>query len=171
YWDGEFFDPKGRSMRREWLKAPVRYRAISSAFGKFRWSPLGKPWRRHKGTDVAAPIGSPIVAVADGEVDFAGAKGQYGNLVEVAHAGERQTYYGHLSRYGPGIRKGAPVAQGQVLGYVGITGNATGPHLHFELRKAGAQEDFQQAKLPSRSAARASRPIKFRARWRELFGP
>ena len=170
FWDGEFFDRKGRSARRSYLKAPVRYRAISSGFGKFRWSPLGKPWRRHKGTDFAAPVGTPIVSVADGQVAYAGWRGEYGNLVDVTHGEERQTLYGHLSRYGPGIRKGAPVAQGQVLGYVGVTGNATGPHLHFELRKSGETQDFRAVKLPSKPAALATRPIMFRARWKELLG-
>lgn len=169
-WDGDFFDERGRSVRREYLKAPVRYRAISSAFGKFRFSPFGKPWRLHKGTDFAAPVGTPIVSVADGRVAYAGRRGEYGNLVDVAHDGQRQTLYGHLSRYGPGIRRGAPVRQGQVLGYVGVTGNATGPHLHFELRKSGETENFRAAKLPSRTAPRATRPIKFRARWKELLG-
>lgn len=169
-WDDGFFDKRGRSVKRSYLKAPVRYRSISSAFGKFRFSPLGWPMRRHKGTDFAAEIGTPIVAVADGRVNLAAWQGEYGNLVVVTHEGQRETFYGHLSRFGPGVRRGVPVVQGQVLGYVGITGNSTGPHLHFELRKGGVTEDFRAARLPSRPVALATRPIKFGARWRELFG-
>ncbi|MBI4347363.1 MAG: M23 family metallopeptidase [Elusimicrobia bacterium] len=169
-WDAGFFDRRGRSVKRTYLKAPVRYRWISSGFGKFRSSPLGWPMRRHKGTDFAAEMGTPIVAVADGRVSFAGWKGEYGHLVVVTHEGQRETFYGHLGRFGPGVRRGVPVVQGQVLGYVGVTGNATGPHLHFELRKSGATEDFRAARLPSRPAALATRPIKFKARWKELFG-
>ncbi|MBI4422619.1 MAG: M23 family metallopeptidase [Elusimicrobia bacterium] len=168
-WDDEFFDRKGRSLRRRYLRAPMRYLAISSPFGKLRFSRLGWPMRRHRGTDYMAPTGTPIVCVADGTVSFIGAKPSYGNLVRVRHTGGWETCYGHLSRYGPGVRRSGAVRQGQVLGYVGATGNATGPHLHFELRRDGRTEDYRAAELPDAPLRKASRPTRFKARWRELF--
>lgn len=170
-WDGEFFDRKGLALRRHYLRSPLRYKSISSSFGGFRFSPLGWPMRRHRGTDFAARLGTPVISVADGTVAFLGAKGEYGNLVIVRHPSNRQTFYGHLGRYGPGIRKGSIIRQGQVLGYVGITGNSTGPHLHFELRRDGETQDFRAAELPGEAIGLASRPRRFAARWKELLEP
>lgn len=169
-WDGEFYDRDGLALRRSYLKSPLRYRAISSAFGGFRFSPLGWPMRRHRGTDFAAPAGTPVISVADGTASYVGWMSEYGNLVKVRHPSSRETFYGHLSRFGPGLRNGAPVRQGRVLGYVGVTGNATGPHLHFELRRDGKTEDFREAELPGEAIGRASRPRRFAKRWTLLLG-
>lgn len=169
-WDGEFFDRDGYALRRAFLRSPLRYRAISSGFGGFRFTPLGWPMRRHRGTDFAAPVGTPVISVADGTISHVGALGEYGNLVKVRHTSGRETYYGHLVRYGSGVRPGLTIRQGQVLGYVGTTGNATGPHLHFELRRHGKHEDFREAELPGEPLGLALRPRRFRERWKQLLG-
>src|SRR5213592_4606385 len=126
-----FYDDRGRSLRRAFLRAPLRYRHISSRFGN-RYHPILKRWRTHEGTDYAAAYGTPVRATADGIVTIAGREGDYGNLVELRHANGIRTRYGHLSAFGKGVSVGARVKQGEWVGYVGATGLATGPHLHYE---------------------------------------
>jgi murein DD-endopeptidase MepM/ murein hydrolase activator NlpD len=136
YFEGEmgrggFYDDKGRSLRRAFLRQPIEYRRISSRFGN-RYHPILKSWRSHQGTDYAAGYGTPVRATADGIVTKAGRDGGYGNLVEIRHANGVRTRYGHLSGFAPGIRVGARVKQKDWIGYVGSTGLSTGPHLHYE---------------------------------------
>lgn len=168
--DGDFLDAKGRSLRRAFLRAPMRYHSISSDYGRLRFKTRLWPLRVHHGTDFAAPMGTPVFCVADGVVERKGWLGEYGYLVSIRHAAGLETYYGHLSRYGSGLRRGAKVRQGSLLGHVGTSGNATGPHLHFELRRDGKAEDFRTAKLPNDRPARTKRPMAFKARWKEVFG-
>ncbi len=130
----DFFDEKGTSLRKAFLKAPLSFRRISSSFSKGRRHPILKIVRPHHGIDYSAPTGTPVSASGDGRVQFAGSKGQYGRLVIVSHRNGYRTYYGHLSRIAKNLRQGARVDQGQVIGYVGSTGLATGPHLHYEMR-------------------------------------
>lgn len=130
----DYYDAEGKSLRRAFLKAPLSFRRISSGFSKGRFHPILKIYRPHHGLDYAAPTGTPVSAIGDGKVIFAGRKGQYGNLVIIRHLKGYKTYYGHLSRFGSGIKSGTKVKQGQVIGYVGSTGLATGPHLHYEVR-------------------------------------
>ncbi|MGE5189227.1 MAG: peptidoglycan DD-metalloendopeptidase family protein [Gemmatimonadota bacterium] len=132
-----YFDEDGKSLQRAFLKAPLSYRRISSGFSRSRLHPILKIRRPHFGVDYAAPRGTPVSALGDGTVRFAGRRGPNGNLAIVSHPRGYTTYYGHLSRFGRGIRKGARVAQGDVIGYVGATGRATGPHLDFRIRKGG----------------------------------
>lgn len=130
----DYYDPEGKSLRKAFLKAPLSFRRVSSGFSINRFHPVLKIYRPHYGIDYAAPMGIPVSVIGDGMVVFAGKKGQYGNLVIIKHPNGYKTYYGHLSRFGSGIKKRIKVKQGQVIGYVGSTGLATGPHLHYEMR-------------------------------------
>ena len=145
----EYFDRDGRSLRAEFLRAPLSLRRISSVFG-MRQHPILGIWRAHRGTDYAAMAGTTVRSVGDGVVLFAGSRGSYGNLVEVRHRDGIVSRYGHLRGFGESVRPGARVAIGQTIGYVGATGLATGPHLHFEVLVDGVQRDPEDA-LRSRS--------------------
>ncbi len=147
-----FYDERGRSLRRAFLRAPLRFSHISSRFGG-RYHPILKRWRSHEGTDYAAGYGTPVRATADGVVLQAGWNGGYGNLVELRHANGIRTRYGHLSRYATGLHVGQRVAQQQVIGYVGATGLATGPHLHYEFLVNGRPTN------PHRKDAGAGEPV------------
>ena len=136
----EYFDVHGRSLRAAFLRAPVEFRRISSGFG-MRMHPILKVWRAHKGTDYVAPAGTPVRAIGDGTVVFAGQKGGYGNVIDLRHHNGYITRYGHLSRFAPGIRRGTRVTIGKTIAYVGMTGLATAPHLHFEVLVDGVQHD------------------------------
>lgn len=130
----DYFDENGNSLRKAFLKAPLSFRRISSEFSKGRFHPVLKKYRPHHGIDYAAPAGTPVSAISDGTVIFVGRKGDYGNLVILKHANGYRSYYGHLARFGKGIRSGVKVTQGQIIASVGSTGLATGPHLHYEIR-------------------------------------
>ena len=131
----EYYGDNGKSLRRAFLKAPLSFRRISSRFSKKRFHPILKIFRPHLGVDYAASTGTPVSSVGDGTVIFAGYKGQNGNLVAIKHPNGFKTYYGHLSRIPRGIKKGGKVRQGQIIGYVGATGLATGPHLDYRIKK------------------------------------
>jgi murein DD-endopeptidase MepM/ murein hydrolase activator NlpD len=143
-----YYDAEGRSIKRAFLKAPLNYRRISSHFSKSRLHPVLRIYRPHHGLDYAAPAGTPVSAVGNGTVTFSGYKGQYGNLVVIRHPNNWKTYYGHLSRIAKGARSGAKVTQGQVIGFVGATGLATGPHLHYELRINNKPTNPLTVKMP-----------------------
>jgi murein DD-endopeptidase MepM/ murein hydrolase activator NlpD len=130
-----YYDEKGKSLQRSFLKAPLSYRRISSRFSYSRRHPILKIRRPHLGVDYVAPRGTPVSALGDGTVRFAGYKGANGNLVIIRHPKGFTTYYGHLHKIRRGIRRGARVAQGDIIGYVGSTGRATGPHLDFRMKK------------------------------------
>lgn len=130
----DYYDAEGRSLRKAFLKAPLSFRRISSGFSKSRLHPVLQVRRAHNGTDYVAPKGTPVSAMAAGQVLAAGWQGGYGKLVVIRHPNGYKTFYGHLSGFAKGIRKGASVTQGQLVGYVGSTGMSTGPHLHFEMR-------------------------------------
>jgi len=132
-----FWDENGRSLQRDFLRSPLRYRRVSSRFSSSRWQPILHYYRAHLGTDFAADYGTEVRAVGDGVVAFAGREGGYGNLIEVRHPRGFETRYGHLSAFADGIRSGARVDQNEVIGYVGSSGLSTGPHLHFEVRQNG----------------------------------
>lgn len=134
---GGYYDLDGKSLKRAFLKSPLNYRRISSHFSKSRFHPILKTYRPHHGVDYAAASGTPVVALGDGTIEFAGWKGGYGKYVKIRHNRTHQTCYGHLSRFAAGIRSGAKVKQGEKIGYVGKTGLATGPHLHFEVIENG----------------------------------
>ncbi|HVF41356.1 MAG TPA: M23 family metallopeptidase [Gemmatimonadaceae bacterium] len=137
---GEYFDGSGKSLRASFLRAPVAFRRISSRFGGRRHPVLGI-WRRHKGTDYAASMGTPVRSIGDGVVVFAGRKGGYGNVVDIRHRNGFVSRYGHLRNFKKGIRRGTRVSIGGTIGTVGMSGLATGPHLHFEVLVNGVQRD------------------------------
>jgi murein DD-endopeptidase MepM/ murein hydrolase activator NlpD len=141
----DYYTPDGRSLRKSFLKAPVQFSRISSVFNPRRRHPVLNTIRAHKGVDYAAPTGTPVKAAGAGRVRFRGVKGGYGNLVEIEHSGGVTTRYGHLSRFAKGLASGSRIEQGQVIGYVGRTGLATGPHLHFEYLQRGVNLDPQVA--------------------------
>lgn len=134
---GGFYRADGQSLRRAFLKSPLNYTRISSVYSNARRHPIFRTIRPHHGVDYAAPKGTPVVSVADGLVESAGWVNGYGNLLRVRHRSGIVTYYAHLSRFAAGVRSGSRVEQNQVIGYVGMTGNATGPHLDFRIEQAG----------------------------------
>ena len=146
--ESDYFSPDGKSMRKAFLRSPVEFSRISSRFTNKRWHPLLSKWRSHKGVDYAAKRGTPVRASGDGKVIFAGSKGGYGRLIVVRHGGRYTTAYGHLHRYARGVRNGKKVKQGQIIGYVGSSGLATGPHLHYEFRVNGVHRNPLTVKLP-----------------------
>jgi len=156
-----YYTPDGRSLYRAFLRAPVDFTRVSSRFNSARRHPILNRIRAHQGVDYAAPMGTPVRAAGDGRVRFAGRKGGYGNLVEIEHSSSVVTVYGHLSRFAKETRVGAHVMQGTVIAYVGMTGLATGPHLHYEYRVNGVFKNPQTVVLPGAA------PID--ARWQADF--
>jgi murein DD-endopeptidase MepM/ murein hydrolase activator NlpD len=142
-----YYSLDGTNRAKAFLRSPVEFSHVSSGFGA-RFHPIFKNWRAHTGVDFAAPQGTRVLASADGIVVAAGARGGYGNAVEIKHGGSITTLYGHLSRFAKGIHAGARVRQGDPIGYVGMTGWATGPHLHYEFRIAGIFKDPLRVALP-----------------------
>jgi murein DD-endopeptidase MepM/ murein hydrolase activator NlpD len=143
-----YYSPDGSSLKKQFLKAPLRYRRISSHFSYRRRHPILKYVRPHLGIDYAAPYGTPISSIGSGKVIYAGWKGGYGKTVVVRHNSIYTTQYGHLSKYARNIRKGVYVKQGQDIGYVGSSGVSTGPHLDFRINKYGKPVNFLKLKLP-----------------------
>ena len=148
---GNYYSPEGNSMRRMFLRAPVPFTRISSGFTAARFHPILHQWKAHRGIDFAAPIGTRVMATADGTVAFVGQQIGYGNVVILKHPGSYSTVYGHLSRFARGLHRGQHVDQGEVIAYVGKTGWATGPHLHYEFRVNGTPRDPARVALPDDS--------------------
>jgi murein DD-endopeptidase MepM/ murein hydrolase activator NlpD len=142
-----YYAPDGKNLRRALLRSPLELSRVSSGFG-MRLHPMHRAWRAHEGVDYAAPAGTRVRAVGDGVVEFAGPRGGYGNLVVLRHDARTTTYYAHLQRFGNNVRSGARLAQGDTVGLVGQTGWATGPHLHYEFRLAGAARNPLSVPLP-----------------------
>ena len=149
--DASYYTPQGESMLGTFLRSPVEFSRISSRFGK-RKHPILKKWRAHNGVDYAAARGTPIRATADGKVTLAAKKGGYGNTVILRHAGRFTTLYAHMSGFAKGVRRGKQVKQGDTIGYIGSTGLATGPHLHYEFRFDGVHRNPLTYKTPKASA-------------------
>jgi murein DD-endopeptidase MepM/ murein hydrolase activator NlpD len=145
----QYYDASGMSLRAAFLRAPVAFRRISSIFG-VRKHPIFGEWRNHTGTDYAAPMGTPVRAIGDGVVIFAGKQGGYGNMIDIRHRNGMVSRYGHMRNFATGIKPGTHVNMGSTIGYVGMTGWATGPHLHFEIRVNGVAHDPKLA-LQSKS--------------------
>lgn len=144
-----YYTPDGRTLEKAFLRAPLEFRRVSSGFSRGRYHPILNRIRAHKGVDYAAAIGTPVVAAGSGRVQFRGQKGGYGNVIEIDHGGGIVTAYGHLSGFADTARPGVRVQQGQTIGFVGMTGLATGPHLHYEYRVNGQFLDPQRVKLPA----------------------
>lgn len=143
-----YYSEKGEAMHKAFLRTPVKFTRISSGFTLARRHPILNTIRAHRGVDYAAPIGTPVRATADGKVLTVGNGAGYGNVVEIRHGDAYSTLYGHLSRFARGIKRGGFVNQGQIIGYVGQTGLATGPHLHYEFRINGVHRDPLKVTLP-----------------------
>ncbi|HSH29253.1 MAG TPA: peptidoglycan DD-metalloendopeptidase family protein [Thiohalobacter sp.] len=157
----DYYAPDGRSMRKAFLRTPVAFSRISSRFNLKRKHPVLNRIRAHKGVDYAAPYGTPIKATGSGKVVFQGTKGGYGRTVILQHGTRYSTLYAHMSRHARGLKTGSRVQQGQVIGYIGKSGLATGPHLHYEFRIDGVHRNPLTVDLP------AAEPIE--ARYREDF--
>jgi murein DD-endopeptidase MepM/ murein hydrolase activator NlpD len=142
-----YYTPEGKNMRKRFLRTPVDFKRISSKFGK-RYHPILNRLRQHNGVDYAASMGTPIKTVGDGKVAFMGKKGGYGNTIIIQHAGRYSTLYAHMKGFKRGLKKGSRVKQGDVVGYVGSSGLATGPHLHYEFRINGIHRNPLTVKLP-----------------------
>ncbi|MEQ8330452.1 MAG: M23 family metallopeptidase [Longimicrobiales bacterium] len=147
--DGSYYDLEGKSVRRAFLTKPLEYRRISGRFSPARFHPVLKRWRAHRGIDYSADTGTPIMATADGVVIHRAPKGSFGNAVEIRHPNGIVTRYAHLSNFRRGVTLGTRVRQGDVIGYVGMTGLATGPHLHYEMLRNDRQMDPESVKLPA----------------------
>lgn len=148
----DYYDEMGKSLRKAFLKAPLSFRRISSVFSRGRYHPILKIYRPHQGLDYAAATGTPVSAAGDGTVLYAGRRGQYGNLIIIRHRNGYKTYYGHLSKIDKGVRNGVQVDQGRIIGYVGATGLATGPHLHYEMRINDRPVNPMSTKIPRGAA-------------------
>ena len=168
YFEDEFYDETGKVSKKMFLKSPISFRnyRISSHFSYGRLHPILKIRRPHLGIDYAAPVGTPVQAVADGTVKFAGRKGGFGNFVEIKHANNFTTMYGHLKSFGKGVKVGARVKQGQTVGYVGSTGLSTGPHLDFRIKEGNKFLDF--LKMKNRNSALRDVPAEKRQEFDEL---
>ena len=143
-----YYTPEGANLRKAFLRAPLEFTRVSSGFGG-RVHPMFKTWRAHQGVDYAAPAGTRVRSVGDGVVEFAAENGGYGKVVVLRHQGSTTTVYAHLSRFATGIRRGARISQSDTVGYVGQTGWATGPHLHYEFRVAGVARNPHSIAMPS----------------------
>jgi murein DD-endopeptidase MepM/ murein hydrolase activator NlpD len=148
---GDYYTPDGKSMHKAFLRSPIEFSRISSGFSMSRFHPILNKWRSHKGVDYAAPMGTKVKVTSDGIVALVGQQHGYGNVIMINHAGRYSTVYGHLSRFAAGLHRGQHVAQGEIIGYVGMTGLATGPHLHYEFRVDGTQRDPLRVALPDGS--------------------
>jgi len=165
----EYYSPDGKSMRKKFLRTPVAFTRISSGFSLGRWHPILNKIRAHKGVDYAAPTGTPIKATGDGKIVFRGRKGGYGNVIIIKHGAKYSTLYGHMSKFRGGLAVGSRVKQGQVIGYVGMTGLATGPHLHYEFRINGVHRDPLRVKLPGADPLAAKYRSDFRHKAQALL--
>ena len=145
---GGYYTPNGKNLRKAFLRSPLEFSRITSGFSYSRFHPLLKEWRAHKGIDYAAPLGTRVKATANGMVTFVGKQDGYGNMVVIMHQGKYSTVYGHLSGFAPGLHRGLRVKQGDIIGNVGMTGLATGPHLHYEFKINGEQRDPSHAAIP-----------------------
>lgn len=145
---GDYYTPEGKSVRKAFLRSPIEYSRVSSGFTNSRFHPLLNQWKAHKGVDFAAPTGTRIKTTADGVVTFIGNENGYGNLIKIKHQGRYTTVYGHLSRFAQGLHRGQRVAQGDLIGYVGMTGLASGPHLHYEFKINGQHHNPMRVELP-----------------------
>lgn len=159
--ESDYYTPDGKSMRKAFLRTPIDAR-ISSSFNLQRRHPVLDVVRPHEGTDYAAPPGSPIKAAGNGRVQFSGWKGGYGRTIVLKHGDNITTLYAHMSRIGKGMKNGARVKQGQIIGYVGSSGMVTGPHLHYEFRVNGSPRNSRTVKLPDAQPIPATEMARFK---------
>ena len=160
----DYYDQEGRSLRKQFLKSPLRYSHISSGYSRRRLHPILKIYRPHPGIDYAAPVGTPVAAVGDGRVIFKGWKNGYGRYIAIRHNNRYITTYGHLSRYAAKVKVGANVEQGEVIGYVGASGLANGPHLDFRMKNNGSFVNPLKMRFPAAQPVPESQMEEFKGR-------
>jgi murein DD-endopeptidase MepM/ murein hydrolase activator NlpD len=148
----DYYTKEGKSLRKAFLRAPLNYKYISSYFTNNRLHPILRIWRPHLAIDYAAPSGTPVSTIGGGTVIYKGWNDGYGNYIKIRHPNNYETGYGHLSRFASGLKNGQKVEQGEIIGYVGATGLATGPHLDFSISENGEKVDFLKLKLPAASS-------------------
>ena len=166
--DSGYFTPEGRNLQQSFLRSPIEFSRVTSGFAGGREHPIMRDWRAHRGVDFAAPYGTRVLAAASGVVAFAGRMSGYGNVIEVQHSGKVSTLYAHLSGFAGDLRNGMEVRQGEVIGHVGATGWATGPHLHYEFKVAGVHQDPFGAAVPTATGVPAQNLAMFRQQAVEL---
>lgn len=157
----QYYTPEGKSLHKSFLRSPLEFTRVSSGFSVARFHPVLQRVRAHKGVDMAAPTGTRVKASGDAVVDFVGQKGGYGNVIVLKHNNGISTVYGHLSRFAAGLRRGVKVAQGEIIGFVGMTGVATGPHLHYEFLMNGQHRDPMKVALPKTNTIDARNKAEF----------
>lgn len=165
----DYYSDSGRSMRKPFLRTPVDFARISSRFNLTRKHPILNTIRAHKGVDYAAATGTPIMAAGDGKVIFRGSKGGYGRTIIIQHGSQYSTLYAHMHKYANRTQKGARVKQGQIIGYIGKSGLATGPHLHYEFRVNGVHRNPLTVKLPDAQPLPESELIRFHSKTQTQF--
>jgi murein DD-endopeptidase MepM/ murein hydrolase activator NlpD len=158
---GGYFGFDGKSLKKAFLKSPLEFSRISSGFS-MRVHPISGQWKAHKGVDFAAPSGTPIRAAGDGTIEFLGTQNGYGNVIAIKHWNHYSTLYGHMSRFASGITRGSKVSQGDIIGYVGATGWATGPHLHYEFRVNNEPRNPLSIDVPNAQPLMAAQMQRFR---------
>ena len=169
YWfqteDGKvgYYTADGKSLKKAFLRSPLEFSRVTSGFSNARLHPVLNIVRAHKGIDYGAPIGTKVRAVADATVEFAGHQGGYGNMIVLKHQGSYSTVYGHLNGFAAGLKKGTKISQGDAIGYVGQTGLASGPHLHYEFRVKSQQVNPLAVSLPSATPLNSSQISLFQA--------
>ena len=160
---GDYYTPEGKSVQKAFLRSPIEYSRVSSGYSKSRFHPILKKWRSHKGVDFAARTGTKVRATADGTVTFIGKDGGYGNVIRIKHQGHYTTLYGHLSRFSEGLHRGQRITQGDLIGYVGKTGLASGPHLHYEFKINGQHRNPMSVELPDAKPIDEADKVAFQA--------
>lgn len=166
---GGYYSAEGTTLRKAFLRSPLEFSRITSGFSTARYHPVLQKVRAHRGIDYAAPTGTRVRATGDGVISFAGTQGGYGKVVSIRHAGNRETLYGHLSGFATAVKVGKQIAQGETIGYVGATGLATGPHLHYEFRVGGIHRNPLTITLPPAAPLKAEALQAFRSQVSDLL--
>jgi murein DD-endopeptidase MepM/ murein hydrolase activator NlpD len=159
---GGYYTPDGKSLRKAFLRSPLEFSRVTSGFSLSRFHPVLQQWRAHKGVDYGAPIGTHVKATGDAVIDFVGTQNGYGKVVILKHQGPYTTLYGHLSGFASGLHKGSRISQGDIIGYVGQTGLASGPHLHYEFRIDGIFKNPLSVALPGSPPLTSAEMVSFR---------
>jgi len=165
----KYFTSKGATINDTFAFAPTKYNRISSSFTKRRFHPTLKIYRSHRGTDFAAPSGTPVYAPAKGIVKYKATLTGYGNVIYLKHGSDYVTVYAHLSKFAKGLKSGKKIKKSELIGYVGTTGQSTGPHLHYEIRINGVHQDAEKIKLPKQSFVPSSEMPEFQKRARKML--
>jgi len=165
----KYHTSKGETLNDSFAFSPVKYNRISSGFSKSRYNPVLKKYRPHRGTDFAAPSGTPVYAPAKGLIKYVATLSGYGNVVYLKHGPEIVTVYAHLSKFAKGLKSGNRVKKGELIGYVGSTGLSTGPHLHYEIRINGVHQDAEKIKLAKKSVVTNSEMPGFQKRAKRIL--